>query len=1308
MDSASSSADPGASEQLPAEAAVTEIAVDAAQPKADAEAQPKADAEAAEDESAASQAVVDNFKLSAEAAEFVPGKASASPFQFQFNAGAMEFKMGPASADGPERRASEDMTLAQQMPTGYMPVYPVIAVQVGAGGSRPMAYMSSAGMVASPVGHMAVGFTPNMALVDGSGAEDRKGGKGRLQHREGVNGRGGQAQGTGRHGHQEQWTEKRGSHGRNEHQAARGFQQHQKQGRWQEDGDANGLKNGDAEDVTEEQPVKQEEEPADDKEPKKKSWADIARAPVKKSEVPSSRVVKAVAANPQGPTSVVPKEVTGWGPKGDPVGDPGSVEEAVAATAPQQLEGEVEQEEEQAVAEEAEAPQEVQEAEPETLPEPSKELAPEEDSEAAEDSAQEPEKSEAANEGSNEEGKKKEPLSWAARLSKKTTPAAAVPSAAKCAATAVRPAVRTKQQGPVPKAGVSDAPAARGAWVKAPAMATEPEMEAASGKPTAKESSNTGDKEDSWETPEALESEEAGIAGVGAKHDSAVEEASSKLQEVEGDKLSNAAVGDQQQLPEEALDDSQDDEEPQDENEDDEGIEVHTADDDDEDEDAATGDSDDKDEDDERVSEENEVSEVSGPDSLEVNGDEICRPSTEPGKPDAGGVIRYTVTFLRMMSKAPYSEGSCPASIPQSIRSSAEETKEKQRYGMKFLEQFKEKSGCQDLPANHRIPKELRGDAGDAKESKRRQQNNEEDDWRASAMKTQRSRDKDLKGSKTGSKRRPDENLPKLQSSELSWAAKQQALKEDSDNNVVRNMKSVLNKLTVEKFDTLYQKLLESGIETEEHAAILMKEVFEKATLQHHFIEMYTGLCIKLNGWFNERGIKDQKGGLVSFRTILLNQCQDSFDEYLKPPEGLQDLEGEEQFEAKVRYKTKMIGNMKFVGQLLINKALSSKIILQCTEELLNIKSEETLETLCAFLLTVGPEFDKKDWRNADHLDHIFQKAKELSKDSSIPSRVRCLLQDVLDLRASGWCGHRPSKEPEGPKRMAEVKEKWAKENSLPVPGRTPSGGGRGGLSVATGQDDEWETVPTNRRGGGGGGASAKPSTPARGGQTVSTPSRDGPSDRRGPRPAKESEWRPVKTPTGSSSELLKPSTPSSRQGPGKSIGLTAQTKSLAPSSIVSSLSSSPAAIAAREDKQAEQFLGEVKGAIREVASSFDLEGGFARVKDSSIPAKHQKAALGKILVQIVESSVSARPCLWNFAIKLFSEGIFQKESLLEGLEAWFTSESFEDLKMDVPNLAKILSEEWLLPLHEKGSGLLSSAQLKQLQEKLCASSTDS
>jgi len=54
----------------------------------------------------------------------------------------------------------------------------------------------------------------------------------------------------------------------------------------------------------------------------------------------------------------------------------------------------------------------------------------------------------------------------------------------------------------------------------------------------------------------------------------------------------------------------------------------------------------------------------------------------------------------------------------------------------------------------------------------------------------------------------------------------------------------------------------------------------------------------------------------------------------------------------------------------------------------------------------------------------VFSRVEELVKDKTIPVRTRFLLQDVLDLRASGWQDMKlATKKLEGPRRIGEFAE---------------------------------------------------------------------------------------------------------------------------------------------------------------------------------------------------------------------------------------------------------------------------------------------
>eukprot|EP00928_Gymnodinium_smaydae_P035967 TRINITY_DN25225_c0_g1_i1.p1 TRINITY_DN25225_c0_g1~~TRINITY_DN25225_c0_g1_i1.p1 ORF type:complete len:613 (+),score=120.64 TRINITY_DN25225_c0_g1_i1:208-1839(+) len=215
-----------------------------------------------------------------------------------------------------------------------------------------------------------------------------------------------------------------------------------------------------------------------------------------------------------------------------------------------------------------------------------------------------------------------------------------------------------------------------------------------------------------------------------------------------------------------------------------------------------------------------------------------------------------------------------------------------------------------------------------------------------------------------------------------------------------RQVKSILNKMTRESFDKLYAQLLASFPDSDAREEVIMivaQEVFAKATMQHSFVEMYADVCSKL--------CEDLKSNNVQacFRRALLDQCQKSFNLYLDPPRINRELDYEEQYEELVKYKTRMLGNVRLIGHLLQRRMLSAKIVFHCSDELLTIASPEALETLSVFLGTIGGTFDTPHWQGHARLEGVFMRTEILARDATQPPRVRCLLKDVLELRQRGW-----------------------------------------------------------------------------------------------------------------------------------------------------------------------------------------------------------------------------------------------------------------------------------------------------------------
>jgi len=287
------------------------------------------------------------------------------------------------------------------------------------------------------------------------------------------------------------------------------------------------------------------------------------------------------------------------------------------------------------------------------------------------------------------------------------------------------------------------------------------------------------------------------------------------------------------------------------------------------------------------------------------------------------------------------------------------------------------------------------------------------------------------------------------------------------DAEVLRTVKAILNKLTVEKFETLYEKLITSCcIRTRSHMQLLVFEIFEKATTQRHFVGMYADLCMRL-----ERDLDlgndstfaandapsdettDADGLGSSFRRALLDHCQIFFERSLQQvnqPDTSLD------FHEKSERRNSMLGNVRLFGELLVRRMLSSNILVTCCEDLLQQPLHpDRLEGLAALLTCTGPFFDNDAWPRHASLKVVFWQLQGLCCDTTVPSRVRCLLRDVVDLRDAGWVDTKVATRVAQPKRIAEIHCDAAKKVDRAAPGV---------VSPSTGEKDDYDLAVFHRR----------------------------------------------------------------------------------------------------------------------------------------------------------------------------------------------------------------------------------------------------
>ena len=131
--------------------------------------------------------------------------------------------------------------------------------------------------------------------------------------------------------------------------------------------------------------------------------------------------------------------------------------------------------------------------------------------------------------------------------------------------------------------------------------------------------------------------------------------------------------------------------------------------------------------------------------------------------------------------------------------------------------------------------------------------------------------------------------------------------------------------------------------------------------------------------------------------------------------------------------KKKMLGNVKFIGELGRLDLLSEAILHKCIKTLLEKQRDEKyadmssdLECLCKMMPTIGKKLDQGE--AVKLMDQYFERMKKLrsmgvntSSKDGLPQRIRFLLQDCIDLRTNNWIP-RQTQIDQAPKTMNEVR----------------------------------------------------------------------------------------------------------------------------------------------------------------------------------------------------------------------------------------------------------------------------------------------
>ncbi|XP_043066155.2 eukaryotic translation initiation factor 4 gamma 2, partial [Drosophila bipectinata] len=232
---------------------------------------------------------------------------------------------------------------------------------------------------------------------------------------------------------------------------------------------------------------------------------------------------------------------------------------------------------------------------------------------------------------------------------------------------------------------------------------------------------------------------------------------------------------------------------------------------------------------------------------------------------------------------------------------------------------------------------------------------------------------------------------------------------------VFRRVRGILNKLTPEKFQELSDELLKLDLNSIVILNGVILLIFDKALDEPKYSSMYAQLCKRLSEEAPSFDKEQQPNNSCTFLRLLIAVCRDKFNNRLKrdendnrerpPPENEADEE-----ERRHLAKQRMLGNVKFIGELNKLDMLSKNVLHQCIMELLDKKKKRTagaqemcedMECLAQLLKTCGKNLDSEQGKEL--MNQYFETLERRSKSFEYPPRIRFMLKDVIELRQNHW-----------------------------------------------------------------------------------------------------------------------------------------------------------------------------------------------------------------------------------------------------------------------------------------------------------------
>ncbi|KAJ5068694.1 eukaryotic translation initiation factor 4 gamma [Anaeramoeba ignava] len=229
----------------------------------------------------------------------------------------------------------------------------------------------------------------------------------------------------------------------------------------------------------------------------------------------------------------------------------------------------------------------------------------------------------------------------------------------------------------------------------------------------------------------------------------------------------------------------------------------------------------------------------------------------------------------------------------------------------------------------------------------------------------------------------------------------------------IMEFRSLLNKLARQNFQKILNSFLDIPIENLQELNRVIDLFFQKAIEEEFYSDLYSDFASSLNQnyklAFQDPKKKDNK---TNFKKQLLRKCQSlykkSVNSFKKDDSDLTD-------EKKKKIRREALGNAKFIGELYRNELIKSNIMYKCLDELFQDVQDDSIETACKLLITVGSKLLRDAQKELAKNKGIREKKKpksvykynltveSLSKSKKLTPRIKFKLMDVKDLFNGEW-----------------------------------------------------------------------------------------------------------------------------------------------------------------------------------------------------------------------------------------------------------------------------------------------------------------